>query len=78
MARAADILKSPFSFLFQRPQKEELIAEYIVREHRGGRDIDSIVQDAYVTNRCSERQVARVLSRPEVVHALREDATHVS
>jgi hypothetical protein len=78
VARAVDILKSPFSFLFQRPQKEELIAEYIVREHRSGRDIDSIVQDAYVTNRCSERQVARVLARPEVVHALREDATRIS
>ena len=77
MARASDILRSPFSFLFQRPQTEQLIAEYIVREHKGGRDVDSIVDDAYVTNRCSPRQVARVLARPEVVHALREDATHV-
>src|SRR5262249_23931371 len=46
VARAKDILKSPFVFLFQRPQKEELVAEYVIREHRGGRSLNDILEDA--------------------------------
>ena len=73
MARIPDILRSPFSFLFQRPQTEELVAEYLVREHRSGRSLNEILDDAYVKNRCTPQQVRRVLERPEVVHALGED-----
>ena len=73
MARIYDILRSPFAFLFTRPQKEELIAEYIVREHRRGRSLEDILDDSYVTNRCTPEAVRRVLERPEVVHALGDD-----
>jgi hypothetical protein len=73
MARARDILRSPFAFLFQRPQTEQIVAEYIVREHRSGRSLDEILEDAYVQNRCSPEQIRRVLERPEVVHALGDD-----
>jgi len=73
MARLPDILRSPFSFLFQRPQKEELVAEYVVREHHGGRSLVDILDDPYVKNRCTPEQVRRVLERPEVVHALGDD-----
>jgi hypothetical protein len=73
MARIPDILRSPFSFLFARPQTEELIAEYVVREHHSGRSLDDILDDAYVKNRCTPQQVRRVLERPEVVHALGDD-----
>ena len=66
-------LRSPFSFLFARPQKEELIAEYIVREHHRGRTLDDILEDPYVTNRCTPEQVRRVFERPELVHALGND-----
>ena len=72
MARFA-ALRSPFSFLFARPQKEELIAEYIVREHHRGRTLDDILEDPYVTNRCTPEQVRRVFERPELVHALGND-----
>ena len=65
--------RSPFSFLFARPQKEELIAEYIVREHHRGRTLDDILEDPYVTNRCTPEQVRRVFERPELVHALGND-----
>ena len=80
MARIADILRSPFSFLFTRPQKEELVAEYVVREHHGGRSLVDILDDPYVKNRCTPEQVRRVLERPEVVHALGDDiaAAHAS
>jgi hypothetical protein len=73
VARASDILKSPFAFLFQRPQKEELVAEYVVREHHSGRTLNDILEDAYVTNRLNKDEVGRVLDRPEVIHALGED-----
>ena len=73
MARILETLKGPFSFLFARPQKEELVAEYIVREHHRGRALDDILDDPYVTNRCSPDQVSRVLEQPEVVHAIGED-----
>jgi len=78
--RIPSILRGPFSFLFTRPQREELIAEYIVREHHKGRALVDIVNDPYVTNRCTTDQVRRVLEQPEVVHALGEDivAAHLS
>jgi hypothetical protein len=73
VARFSDILRSPFSFLFTRSQKEQLIAEYVVREHHRGRSLEDILDDPYVTNRCTPEQVRRVLERPEVVHALGDD-----
>jgi hypothetical protein len=73
MARLPDILRSPFSFLFARPQSEELVAEYVVREHHGGRSLNDILDDPYVKNRCTPEQLRRVLERPEVVHALGDD-----
>ena len=66
-------LRNPFAFLFARPQKEELIAEYLVREHHRGRSVDDILDDPYVTNRCSPEQIRRVFERPEVIHALGDD-----
>jgi hypothetical protein len=73
MARIPDILRGPFAFLFARPQTEELVAEYVVREHHSGRSINDILDDPYVKNRCTPQQVRRVLERPEVVHALGDD-----
>jgi len=73
VARLPDIVRSPFAFLFARPQKEELVAEYVVREHHSGRSLIDILDDPYVRNRCTPEQVRRVLERPEVVHALGDD-----
>jgi hypothetical protein len=73
VARLPDIVRSPFAFLFARPQKEELVAEYVVREHHSGRSLIDILDDPYVRNRCTPDQVRRVLERPEVVHALGDD-----
>ena len=80
MARVPDIIRSPFAFLFARPQKEQLIAEYVVREHHRGRSLNDILEDPYVTNRCTPEQVRRVLERPEVIHAIGDDivAAHIS
>lgn len=73
MARLVDILRTPFGFLASRSQKEELVAEYVIREHHRGRTLDAILGDRYVTNRLPGDQAARVLDRPDVLHAVGED-----
>jgi hypothetical protein len=44
----------------------------VTREHRRGRRLAEILQDRYVQNRLSPQQQARLLERPDVVHALGE------
>jgi hypothetical protein len=68
-----DAIRGAFSFLFQRSQTEERIAQYVIREHHRGRPLEEILQDHYVTNRLSNEQVHRLLERPEVIHALGDD-----
>ena len=45
---------------------------YVTREHRRGRRLAEILQDRYVLNRLSPPPQARLLERPDVVHALGE------
>lgn len=73
MAGIRTFLRNPFSFLFTTKGAEERVAAYVVREHDRGRSLDDILDDPYVVNRCSEREIARVLERPEVIHAIGED-----
>ena len=44
-----------------------------MREHHRGRSLDDILDDPYVTNRCTPEQIRGVLERPELVHALGND-----
>ena len=64
-----------FSFLGSHSQKEERIAQYVIREHHRGRSLAEIIGDHYVTNRCTPDQIRRLLDRPDVLHALGEDVT---
>jgi hypothetical protein len=73
VVRLSAFLRNPFSFLFARSSKEERVAAYLIREHERGRPLQETLQDAYVRNRCSDREVARLLDRPELVHALGEN-----
>jgi hypothetical protein len=68
-----DAIKGAFSFLSSRSQGEERVAQYVIREHHRGRSLAEILQDNYVTNRCSPEQIRRLLDRPDVVHALGDD-----
>jgi hypothetical protein len=70
--RLGSILRNPFSFLFARSSAEEQVVSYVTREHRRGRRLAEILQDRYVENRLSPQQQARLLERPDVVHALGE------
>ncbi len=73
MARVVDMLRTPFSFLFARSRKEEVVAEYVIREHHQGRALAEILKDSYVTNRLSPAQVQRLLDRADVLHAVGSD-----
>ena len=72
MARLSSFLRNPFSFLFARSGNEERIAAYVIREHERGRPLAEILEDPYIRNRCTPQELARLLDRPEVVHALGE------
>jgi hypothetical protein len=67
-------LKDMFSFLFQRSAGEERVAQYVIREHDRGRPLAEILEDKYVVNRLpSPEQRARLLDRPEIIHAVGGD-----
>jgi hypothetical protein len=68
-----EAIRGTFSFLSSRSQSEERIAQYVIREHHRGRPLAEILQDHYVTNRCTPDQIRRLLDRPDVVHALGDD-----
>lgn len=68
-----DALAGVFSFLGSGSQKEERIAQYVIREHHLGRSLSEIVEDHYVTNRLSPEQIRRLLERQDVIHAVGAD-----
>ena len=70
MVRLSSFLRNPFSFLFARSGKEQRLAAYVIREHERGRPLHEILEDAYIRNRATDSEVARLLDRPEVVRAL--------
>jgi hypothetical protein len=61
------------SLLRGRSQNEDRIALYVIREHRRGRPLAEIVEDHYVTNRCSPAQISRLFERADVIRAVGED-----
>jgi len=75
VGRFSDLFRNPFSFLFTRSQGEERVAAYLIREHNRGRPVNEILEDRYVQNRCTPEQKARLLDRPEVIHALGAETT---
>jgi hypothetical protein len=74
MQRLVSLLRSPFSFLFSSSSVEDRVAAYVIREHARGRGLSEILDDRYVQNRLSVQQQRRLLDRPEIVHALGDDA----
>ena len=72
MARLSSFLRNPFSFLFAGSGKEERLAAYVIREHERGRPLAEILEDPYIRNRATPHEQARLLDRPEVIHALGE------
>jgi hypothetical protein len=73
VARLADLIRNPFSFLFQRSSQEERLAAYVIREHDRGRSLEEILNDRYLANRTTPAQRERLLDRPEVIRAIGDD-----
>jgi hypothetical protein len=73
VARLPDLLRNPFSFLFQRSSQEERLAAYVIREHDRGRSLEEILNDRYLLNRTTPAQRERLLDRPEVIRAIGDD-----
>jgi hypothetical protein len=67
--------RNPFSGLFAKDSREDQLAAYVIREHKGGRTLDEILNDPYVKNRATEVERRRLLERPDIVKAVGEDAT---
>jgi len=72
VARLSSFVRNPFSFLFASSSKEERLAAYMIREHDRGRPLAEILEDPYIRNRATPQEQARLLDRPEVIHALGE------
>ena len=54
------------------------MAQYVIREHREGRALADILDDPYVRNRCTPQEIARLLDRPELIHAIGEDMVNAA
>ena len=72
--RLSSFWRNPFSFLFTRSSAEDRLAAYVIREHERGRPLAEILEDPYLRNRATPEQRARLLDRPEIVHALGQTA----
>jgi hypothetical protein len=68
--------RSLFGVLFGASRNEDFLVRYVLREHARGRPLAEIVDDAYVRNRSTPAERARLLERPDVVAALGESALH--
>jgi hypothetical protein len=73
VAKKGSIVRNPFAFLFSRPKKEDLITEYVIREHHRGRALADILKDPHVVNTCSPDEIRRLLDDPAIVHAVGDD-----
>jgi hypothetical protein len=78
MPRFANLLRSPFSFLFARSSSEDRVAAYVIREHGRGRNLSEILEDRYVQNRLTPQQRLRLLDRPELIQALGDETVEDS
>ena len=73
MARLSSFFRGLFSFLGTHSQAEDRVATYVIREHRRGRRLAEILDDAYVKNRLTAQQRERLLEREDVIHAVGHD-----
>ena len=73
MGKLSQLLRNPFSFLFERSSQEDRLAAYVIREHDRGRSLEDILNDRYILNRTTPSQLQRLLENPDVVRTLGHD-----
>jgi hypothetical protein len=64
---------NPYLFLGPRPFREERLRSYIVAQHRAGRPLAAILDDAYVHRCGSESFCWRVVQDRRTLEALERD-----
>ena len=73
MASLGSLGGTPYFFCGRRPFREERLASYIRREHRRGRHLREILDDAYV-RRCGSREfVWATLRHTALIELLEQD-----
>ena len=70
MERLSSFFRGLFSFLGTHRAAEDRVAAYLIREHRRGRRLAEILDDAYVKNRLTPQQCERLLEREDLIHAI--------
>lgn len=73
MGWLSNLFRNLFSFFGTRSTREERLVAYVLREHQRGRALDDILDDPYVRNRSTPQERARLLDRPELIHAIGDD-----
>ena len=73
MANWGPLGRTPYFFSARRPFREERLLSYIRREHRHGRHLGEILDDAYV-RRCGSREfVWATLRDTPLIELLEQD-----
>jgi hypothetical protein len=73
VANSDPLVGTPYSFAGPRPFREERLLSYIRREHRRGRHLGEILDDAYV-KRCGSREfVWATLRHTSLIELLEAD-----
>jgi hypothetical protein len=67
--------RSLFGSLFASSRREDYLASYVIRECSAGRPLAEVLDDAYIRNRTTPEQRARLLERPDVVAGVGAQAT---
>jgi hypothetical protein len=64
---------NPYWFLGRRPYREARLRSYLVSQHRRGRPLAEILDDAYVRRCGTEGFMWGVLQDPQTIEALEHD-----
>ena len=70
--------RSPLEEGTKTISKEDALASYIIREHKQGRAVNEILDDAYLKNRTTEDQRLRLLQRPDIIRAVGENTAEAA
>lgn len=52
---------------------EERVIQYIIRELKKGRRLNSVLRDPYVTNRIPEEHIANILANKDLIETLESE-----
>lgn len=64
---------NPYLFLGPRPFREARLRSYVVSQHRAGRTLASILDDAYVRRCGGEKLFWRVVQDARTIEAIEQD-----